>query len=88
MKFKTEQRHFAADGTQVVFSNVKIVDGKITKCGYAVTDLHWSKELTITRSIDYKTANPSLHKCGAKCQNATGPSCECECGGKNHGGNH
>lgn len=25
-------------------------------------------------------------KCGAKCMGATGPSCECSCGGKNHGG--
>jgi hypothetical protein len=28
------------------------------------------------------------HKCDARCLNATGPSCECECGGANHGANH
>jgi hypothetical protein len=28
------------------------------------------------------------HQCGAKCMNATGPSCDCSCGGKNHGMNH
>lgn len=23
-------------------------------------------------------------KCGAKCRNSLGPSCSCECGGRNH----
>ncbi len=27
-------------------------------------------------------------KCGALCRNAVGPSCDCSCGGANHGGNH
>lgn len=27
-------------------------------------------------------------KCGAKCRNAVGPSCDCSCGGKNHGAGH
>lgn len=26
--------------------------------------------------------------CTEKCMGATGPSCECECGGENHGGRH
>lgn len=26
--------------------------------------------------------------CGAKCRNAVGPSCDCSCGGANHGINH
>lgn len=26
------------------------------------------------------------HICNAKCTGATGPNCECSCGGKNHGG--
>ena len=38
----------------------------------------------VTRVIDYKK-NPSLHKCDARCMNARGRSCECSCGGKNHG---
>jgi hypothetical protein len=25
------------------------------------------------------------HECGARCMASTGPSCECSCGGKNHG---
>lgn len=28
------------------------------------------------------------HKCGPKCTSALGPSCDCECGGKNHGADH
>jgi hypothetical protein len=28
------------------------------------------------------------HVCGAKCMGATGPSCDCQCGGANHGANH
>lgn len=27
-------------------------------------------------------------KCSARCMSATGPSCECACGGANHGGGH
>jgi hypothetical protein len=27
----------------------------------------------------------TTHKCGAKCRNATGPSCECSCKGEHHG---
>jgi hypothetical protein len=40
--------------------------------------------LPITRVISYKK-NPSLHKCDARCINATGKNCECACGGSNHG---
>jgi hypothetical protein len=40
-------------------------------------------------SIEYKriqgTYNPRI-RCGAKCQTATGPTCECSCEGRNHGG--
>lgn len=40
----------------------------------------------VERVIEYKK-NPSLHKCDARCQNATGRimKCECRCGGKYHG---
>ena len=27
-------------------------------------------------------------KCDARCMGATGPNCECSCGGKNHGAAH
>lgn len=36
------------------------------------------------RRIHY-SKNPSRHICNAKCMGAIGPSCECSCGGKNHG---
>ena len=39
----------------------------------------------VTRKIEYKS-NPSKHVCNAKCRNATGHVCECECGGRYHGG--
>lgn len=38
----------------------------------------------VTRSIEY-SRTPSRHKCGSRCMNARGPSCECSCGGANHG---
>lgn len=28
------------------------------------------------------------HKCNAKCLASKGPSCECSCGGKNHGASY
>lgn len=43
-----------------------------------------SNPLPITRKVHFKK-NPSLHKCDARCVNAKGHSCECSCGGKNHG---
>jgi hypothetical protein len=43
-----------------------------------------SDKVQATRAIEYKS-NPSKHKCDARCTNARGFRCECECGGKNHG---
>jgi hypothetical protein len=41
--------------------------------------------LPVERFLTYKSS-PSLHKCDARCLNAkVGGSCECSCGGKNHG---
>jgi hypothetical protein len=43
------------------------------------------------RMITCKRVQGSLNegiKCGAKCVNATGPSCECSCAGANHGAMH
>lgn len=40
----------------------------------------------VTRAVDYKRVNPSLHECNAKCLNGhVNGRCECRCGGKNHG---
>lgn len=32
-------------------------------------------------------ARKTAHKCDARCINATGPNCNCSCGGENHGRN-
>lgn len=40
------------------------------------------------REIRWVPVNGSYsesHKCDARCMNATGPNCECACGGANHG---
>jgi hypothetical protein len=42
--------------------------------------------LPVTRKIFYSTT-PSLHVCSGKCRSATGPNCECACGGQYHGAN-
>lgn len=43
-------------------------------------------ELPLTRRINYKS-HPSKHVCDARCMHAKGRTmtCECSCGGKNHG---
>lgn len=33
-------------------------------------------------------ASVTAHQCGAKCLASKGPSCECACGGENHGRNY
>lgn len=38
----------------------------------------------ITRVI-FRKANPSNHKCDARCRHAKGGNCECSCGGQFHG---
>ena len=41
--------------------------------------------LPVTRKIEYK-AFPSRHECNAKCLNGRhNGTCECKCGGANHG---
>jgi hypothetical protein len=42
------------------------------------------RRVVVERAIERK-ANPSNHKCDARCLNATGFKCECSCGGKHHG---
>ncbi len=51
----------------------------------SATPLIGSEILPITRFVHYK-GNPSLHECNAKCKGGKcGGTCECRCGGKNHG---
>jgi hypothetical protein len=41
--------------------------------------------LPVTRKIEYKSF-PSRHECNAKCMGGkVNGTCECKCGGKNHG---
>lgn len=35
-----------------------------------------------------KATFSAVHECNAKCLSSKGPSCECSCGGKNHGSSH
>ena len=39
----------------------------------------------MTTLIAYYTSDGCEGRCDAKCYNATGPDCECICGGANHG---
>ena len=55
-------------------------DGQSFWMGYPLV----GNPVPVTRKIEYKS-NPSKHVCGAKCRQATGHVCECECGGKFHG---
>lgn len=46
-------------------------------CAHHKWQLKW-------KLIDGKVSEK--HKCDSRCMNATGPNCECSCGGVNHGG--
>jgi hypothetical protein len=43
---------------------------------------HWCRLQRV-----HEGTKASKHECGARCRNATGPSCDCKCRGKNHGAN-
>ena len=38
--------------------------------------------------VDGGKPDSKRHTCGARCTNATGPSCDCRCRGANHGAGH
>lgn len=57
-------------------------DGYTMQIGRAEGSKQW---LPVTRKIEYKS-NPSKHECNTKCLNGKhNGTCECKCGGKNHG---
>ena len=57
-------------------------DGYTMWIGRAQGSTQW---LPVTRKIEYK-AFPSKHECNTKCLNGKhNGTCECKCGGKNHG---
>ena len=41
-------------------------------------------------SVEFKQVRGTVteQQCGARCMSSTGPSCDCACGGKNHGMSH
>lgn len=49
---------------------------------YAATACWACRRYFKIAGIDGKVGH---QECGAKCQGSKGPSCECKCGGKNHG---
>ena len=59
-------------------------------CGGQLVEIAYGQKCPLcgdqhrARRIEYAT-KPSRHACNAKCLTATGPHCECACGGKNHG---
>lgn len=42
----------------------------------------------VGKLLPLKAKISTKHVCGAKCLASTGHSCECSCGGKNHGAGH
>ena len=74
---------------------VRAIDYAVSKYGnlYSPEDLsHYTQDdyRCPTCGHECKAAMVDAHyvpdqKCGGKCVNAIGPSCECSCGGKNHG---
>lgn len=56
-------------------------DGKVTNISW---DAFCDKCKTYKKST-HVHGTKSDHKCDARCTNATGASCDCQCGGKNHG---
>ena len=73
-----EGKHFMSSNLTLVPFHYAAQEGYITcKCGAPVR----SFSALVGRFSD-------KHVCGAKCLNSKGPSCECSCGGANHGSGH
>lgn len=57
-------------------------DGRGNLTGYALRD---GTPVRMIRDT-FKGFNAAeRHECGPRCMGATGPNCECSCGGANHG---
>jgi hypothetical protein len=71
-------RYLGQDGQAYPAALDSFTDGAIVvcACGHSVH----LKVLRGTRNAD--------KRCDARCMSATGPSCECACGGANHGAGH
>ena len=78
-------KYFATHQGQVIELANVFHDGAVsTKANHFIGVAQDGSKLRAERKIERKT-NPSMHKCDARCLNATGHLCECSCGGKNHG---
>lgn len=61
------------------------VDSFKKMIGWTADKRHDSEALPVERCITYKSF-PSKHVCNAKCMGGKiNGTCECQCGGKNHG---
>lgn len=73
-----------------MFGNQKwITVGEFSKIG--ATFAENADKCACGRSNSWVTVSGKVsdkHQCGAKCLNSTGTTCECSCGGKNHGAGH
>lgn len=85
----TETRHDGANGTK---REVPKSREFATKFGW-----HWGPGHLELRCVRHRYEFrwrqvegrfSEAHKCDARCMNATGPNCECSCGGQNHGRAH
>lgn len=72
------------NGEQIELKNVGHDGSNSTKARHFVGFAADGTKHHAERKVEFKS-NPSLHKCGPRCQNATGFQCECACGGRNHG---
>ncbi len=61
---------------------------KAHQCGpiQAFMARHWKAHDLITFTVfHWVKRSDGGHKCNGRCMSATGPSCECQCQGRNHG---
>lgn len=80
MRYFTECNGATVELTNVhhdgaVATTARHFTGKCPTCG---------ERHVCSRVIQYKR-HPSRHECGPRCMSAKGHSCECSCGGANHG---
>ena len=79
-----------ADGTLVLTQSTNrrayvIVDCPVCATAGRLTPI--GQPCRIVLSVLSGTYNPDK-RCGSACRNATGPDCECRCGGVHHGASH
>lgn len=68
-----------SDGALAYPVRGNIIHGMMALC--PVCQAPFKLNYLVGRYVEFKP-------CGARCTGATGPNCECSCGGKNHGASH